>query len=286
MRFFEKILPFLYVTNAENQRKCSLENALISCTLSNSILQIPEMDCEMIEEIIPSCMKVLRGPPGQNIIRIPFEGCRTEVFINEAGFFSYKNSITYEGEEKSFTCTSEINSRMSFHLIPDGDIEHMANNSRIFDVDLKEDKASFHGYNGARSGYAGALGQPLMEEFTIEVSAKSKSIPSFLTYRVEHCFMMDYSGEKIVGKQIVKDFCPATPLTNSLPDGLVPEIFFYHRLIVEMQVVQLIFRGLPFYETTKIKFMSKKIDKEKIETRCDLRICLRGSDDNLCDTKC
>ena len=225
MRFFEKLLPFLYVANAEKQKKCSLENALISCTLSNSILQIPEMDCEMIEDIIPSCMKVRSGPPGQKIIRIPFEGCRTEVFVNEAGFFSYKNSITHDGEEKSFTCTSEINSRMSFHIIPDGDIEHKANNSRIFDVDLKEGKAPVFGYNGARSGYARALGQPMMEEFTIEVSAKSSSIPSFLTYRVEHCFMMDHSGEKIVAKQIVKDFCPAIPLTNSLPDGLVTKAF-------------------------------------------------------------
>lgn len=174
---------------------------------------------------------------------------------------------------------------MSFHLVSDGDIEHKANNSRIFDVDLKKDNAPAYRRNGARSGYAGALGQPLMEEFTIEVSAKSTSIPSFLTYRVEHCFMMDHSDEKVFVKQIVKDFCPATPLTNSLPDGLVTRIYFSptdHGIAYSSTL----FRGLPFYETTKIKFMSKKVNKENIETRCDLRICLRGSDDNLCETKC
>lgn len=152
---------------------------------------------------------------------------------------------------------------MSFHLIPDGDIEHIANNSRIFDVDLKEDKASSYGYNGARSGYAGALGHPLMEEFTIEVSAKSKSIPSFLTYRVEHCFMMDYSGEKIVAKQIVKDFCPATPLTNSLPDGLVPEFFFYHRLIVENACSSTCFKRFTILRDDENKIHEQKSSQRK-----------------------
>jgi len=67
MRFLGKILAVLNITNAEKEKKCSLANAFISCTLSNSILQIPEMDCEMIEDIIPSCMKVRRGPPGQKV---------------------------------------------------------------------------------------------------------------------------------------------------------------------------------------------------------------------------
>ena len=69
MKFLLKVLPFVAAKSVEKETKCSLENALISCSLSNSILQIPEMDCEMIEDIIPSCMRVRRGPPGQKVTK-------------------------------------------------------------------------------------------------------------------------------------------------------------------------------------------------------------------------
>ncbi|CAG5113846.1 Oidioi.mRNA.OKI2018_I69.chr2.g7936.t1.cds [Oikopleura dioica] len=244
MNFLTNFFPLIAAKNLEQAKQCSLENALVTCSLSNSILQIPEMDCEMIEEIIPSCMRVRRGPPGQKMIQVPFEQCLTEVFINDDGFFSYRNSFMFNGEVKSFTCNSKVNSLVSLNLSSDDeDQEHMADNSKIFDIELLE--------------------KGEMEEYTIEISAQSQSVPSFLEYRVESCVMTDHSGVEMKEKQIVEDFCPAIKLVNALPSG-----------------------GLPFYETTKIRFMTEKVDKSKISTKCDLRICLRGSENNLCETQC
>ena len=136
------------------------------------------------------------------MIQVPFEQCLTEIFINDDGFFSYRNSFMFNGEVKSFTCNSKVNSLVSLNLSSDDeDQEHMADNSKIFDIEL--------------------LDKEEMEEYTIEISAQSQSVPSFLEYRVESCVMTDRSGVEIKEKQIVEDFCPAIDLVNALPSGYI-----------------------------------------------------------------
>ena len=136
------------------------------------------------------------------MIQVPFEQCSTEVFISDDGFFSYRNSFMFNGEEKSFTCYSRVNSLVSLNLSSDEeDQEHMADNSKIFDIEL--------------------LDKEELEEYTIEISAQSQSMPSFLQYRVESCVMTDHSEDEIKEKQIVEDFCPAIELVNALPSGYI-----------------------------------------------------------------
>merc|ERR1712130_447737 len=262
----QEMLTFLVIPAiAAVQRECELGDALIHCTLSQTVLQV--LDCKELEHVLPTCVNVGRGPAGSKIIRAPHQLCETRVSINSEGYFTYSNTLNVlnGAEGLEFECESRINSKVSVATTSAGcdeeDCEHdELDQPEFFDIKTFGD---------------GEFSEPLdltkpwnVLYFTMEPIANAV-VSKNMEYTMLYCSMTEFDDESkpTDSYPILEDGCPLNDKNGKLRS-------FGHS-------------GIPFDASQSSKFVYRR--KRKFSgsylIKCNVQLCPIGMDDSPCDIR-
>jgi len=165
---------------------CDFDDVRSFCSFTKNVLMLK--DCDGLNELLPPCMEIMRGPPGYKMIHADVTECVTETGINERGFFTFGNQLN---NGFVFHCESIINSKVAISSgYTDGDSEHGENYAKMKTIEIYESSVTTEND---------------IDTIVFNVDSSTMKAPANIQYSVDSCELVEYLGTHILNKQSLID---------------------------------------------------------------------------------